>query len=116
NFLNAMDVFVLPSLCEGMSNTLLEAMACGLPVLATRVGGNPEVVEENTCGWLFTPGDAAQLAVWLQRLMLDGSLRCQLGIASRKRAVRTFSLTGMVENYSQLYLELAERRHIPRGR
>ncbi len=64
--LNALDVFVLPSLMEGMSNTILEAMSCALPVAATRVGGNPELVQEGRTGFLFAPGDAAQLAAQLE--------------------------------------------------
>ncbi len=108
--LNALDVFVLPSLCEGMSNTLLEAMASGLPVIATRVGGNPELVEDDRSGCLFRPGDVSDLAERLQRLAGDGELRSELGAAARQRAVAHFSLQRMLGEYRNLYLELAERR------
>ena len=64
-----MDVFVLPSLGEGMSNTLLEAMASALPVVATRVGGNPELIEDGRSGFLFSPGDVAGLAAQLQNFL-----------------------------------------------
>jgi sugar transferase (PEP-CTERM/EpsH1 system associated) len=104
--LNAMDVFVLPSLSEGMSNTLLEAMACGLPVVATRVGGNPEVVEENCSGLLFAPGNVAELSDCVSRLSKDHNLCSEFGEAARNRILSRFSLGRMVENYSQLYLEL----------
>ncbi len=114
--LNALDVFVLPSLREGMSNTLLEAMASGLPVVATRVGGNPELVDDDSSGWLFSPGDAAGLAVRLERLAHDAELRRRFGAAARERAVAQFSLERMVTNYRKLYLELAGRRGIPTGR
>jgi sugar transferase (PEP-CTERM/EpsH1 system associated) len=110
--LNGMDVFVLPSLSEGMSNTLIEAMACGLPVLATRVGGNPEVVSSELSGSLFAPGDINGLAERLERLAQDADLRRNLGKAARQRAVSQFSLQSMVGNYKRLYLELAEQRGI----
>jgi sugar transferase (PEP-CTERM/EpsH1 system associated) len=108
--LNAMDVFVLSSFSEGMSNTLIEAMSSELPVLATRVGGNPEVVGGELVNSLFTPGDVNGLAASLERLAQDSSLRRNLGKAARQRAVSSFSLECMVGNYQRLYLELAERR------
>jgi sugar transferase (PEP-CTERM/EpsH1 system associated) len=113
--LNAMDVFVSPSLGEGMSNTLLEAMASGLPVVVTRVGGNPEIVEEDRSGWLFQPGDVSDLAVRLERLACDSGLGSALGQGARARCVSRFSLEGMVGRYRDLYLELARRREILSG-
>jgi sugar transferase (PEP-CTERM/EpsH1 system associated) len=110
--LNAMDVFVLPSFSEGMSNTLIEAMASELPVLATRVGGNPEVVGGELANTLFAPDDINGLAASLERLARDADLRRTLGKAARKRAVSSFSLQSMVGNYQRLYLELAERRGV----
>jgi sugar transferase (PEP-CTERM/EpsH1 system associated) len=110
--LNAMDVFVLPSLNEGMSNTLLEAMASGLPVVATRVGGNPELVEESSSGWLFQPGDIRELASRLEQLCRDSSLRRELGNGARARAVSQFSLEGMVARYRELYLGLAKQQKV----
>ena len=110
--LNAMDVFVLPSLSEGMSNTLLEAMASGLPVVATRVGGNPEVIEEDRSGWLVQPGDLCDLIARLERLAADPDLRHRLGKAARDRAVSHFSLEEMIGRYRNLYVELARKRGI----
>ncbi len=110
--LNAMDVFVLPSRGEGMSNTLLEAMACGLPLLATKVGGNPEIVEEERTGWLFGPGDFNDLAGRLMLLANNPGLKLQFGRAARERAVESFSLDRMLENYRNLYAGLAERRGV----
>ena len=110
--LNAMDIFVLPSLCEGMSNTLLEAMASSLPVVATRVGGNPELVEEERSGWLFEPGDVMTLAAILELIGRDSSLREGLGQAARQRAVQHFSLEDMVGAYRNLYVELARKRGV----
>jgi sugar transferase (PEP-CTERM/EpsH1 system associated) len=108
--LNAMDVFVLASLKEGMSNTLLEAMASGLPVVATRVGGNSELVEEGRSGWLFAPGNAEQLADQLALLANDEASRRQLGAAARRRVLEQFSFDRMLEQYRNLYLEMAVHR------
>jgi sugar transferase (PEP-CTERM/EpsH1 system associated) len=110
--LNAMDAFVLPSISEGMSNTLLEAMAVGLPVIATSVGGNTEVIEENRSGWLFTPRDAEILASRLAVLASREDLRRQYGAAARHRAVEHFSLECMLRDYSRLYLEFATGKGI----
>jgi sugar transferase (PEP-CTERM/EpsH1 system associated) len=114
--LNAMDVFVLPSLGEGMSNTLLEAMACGLPVLATNVGGNPEIIENNVNGCLFAPGDAEWLASKLKLLARDPALIHQLGTAARNRAIESFSLSRMLETYRSFYLDLAARGRVGAAR
>jgi sugar transferase (PEP-CTERM/EpsH1 system associated) len=108
--LNALDVFVLPSISEGMSNTLIEAMACELSVVATRVGGNPEVVGNELSGNLFTPGDINGLAECLDRLARNLNLRRMLGSVARQRAVSFFSLERMVGDYQRLYLEFAEAR------
>jgi sugar transferase (PEP-CTERM/EpsH1 system associated) len=110
--LNAMDIFVLPSLSEGMSNTLLEAMASSLPVVATRVGGNPELVEDERSGRLFEPRDVASLAAILERMGRDANRRQEIGQAARRRAVECFSLDGMIENYRSLYVELASKRGV----
>ena len=110
--LNAMDVFILPSFSEGMSNTLLEAMASSLSVVATRVGGNPELVEHKRSGWLFEPGDVMGLAVILEHIGGDYGLRQELGEAARRRAVQHFSLEGMIGSYRSLYGELARKRGI----
>jgi len=107
--LNAMDVFVLPSFSEGMSNTLLEAMSSGLPVVATRVGGSPEVVEENRSGLLFAPGNLDQLSDCLSQLAQQASLGRALGEAARQQIAARFSFERMVDSYSRLYLEFAPK-------
>jgi len=108
--LSAMDVFVLPSVREGMSNTLLEAMALELPVIATAAGGNSEVVEDRVSGFLFKPGDNLALANLLEPLIVNSELRARMGEAARRRAETHFSLRRMTSNYAQLYLEVAQKR------
>ncbi len=110
--LNALDVFVLPSLMEGMSNTILEAMSCALPVAATRVGGNPELVQEGRTGFLLTPGDAAQLAAQLELLAANEELRRDFGAAGRRRVLEDFSLDKMLAGYRHLYRNLAARKGV----
>jgi glycosyltransferase involved in cell wall biosynthesis len=112
SLLSAMDVFVLPSLSEGMSNTILEAMASSLPVVATNVGGNPELVEDERSGLLFQPGDVTGLKDRLERLVRDPGARQELGESARKRAVHHFSLERMILRYRDLYLELARKRNL----
>jgi sugar transferase (PEP-CTERM/EpsH1 system associated) len=105
--LNAFDVYVLPSLNEGISNSLLEAMATGLPVIASDAGGNPEVVEDGVSGLLFRAGYSDQLAEHLLRLCVREELREQLGAAARQRVRGQFSIEAMVQNYERLYQGLA---------
>jgi len=103
--MSAMDVFVLPSLAEGISNTILEAMACGLPVVATRVGGNAELVIDGETGLLVARADPRAMADALLRYLDDDTLRNKHGRAARQRAVETFSIDGMVRNYQEIYDE-----------
>lgn len=103
--LQAMDVFVLPSVAEGMSNTLLEAMASGLPIVATRVGGSVEVVADGVNGLLVESGSEA-LAAAILRYVSEQSVRRQHGIASRRRVANLFSLGRMRSAYDGLYRQL----------
>ena len=104
--LQCMDVFALPSLAEGISNTILEAMATGLPVLATRVGGNVELVQDGGNGALFEAGDVAALKRLLAGYLADPSLRRRHGERSRQLAVENFSLKAMVDGYRGAYERL----------
>jgi sugar transferase (PEP-CTERM/EpsH1 system associated) len=105
--LNAMDVYVLPSIAEGISNSLLEAMASGLPVVATVTGGNPEVVVDGESGLLFPVGDSGSLADRL--LLLEGSrdMRLQLAQQAVRRIREAFSIDSMIQEYGRLYESLA---------
>jgi sugar transferase (PEP-CTERM/EpsH1 system associated) len=106
DLLRRMDVFVLPSINEGISNTVLEAMATGLPVVAARVGGNPELVQDGVTGCLYDPAPDGALEQALLPYLLDGSLRRRHGLAGRERALREFGLDAMVQRYLELYDEM----------
>ena len=101
------DMVVLPSVSEGLSNVIIEAMMQGLPVIASRVGGNVELVGHDATGLLFEAGDDAGLAESLARLLDDPALRARLGAAASQRALRDFSVRGMVDAYSSLYRDAA---------
>jgi sugar transferase (PEP-CTERM/EpsH1 system associated) len=107
--LRALDLFVLPSVGEGISNAILEAMATGLPVVATRVGGNGELVSDGLTGRLIEPRSTAALAQAI-RQYLDAPLLAKMhGRAARGRAERDFSLERMLAGYSDLYRRCLER-------
>ena len=100
------DIFVLPSLSEGMPLALLEAMAAGLPAVATRVGGVMEVLDDRKTGLLVTSQDSRALADKIITLLGDPPLAKQLGEAARHVAASRFSLAGMVRAYEGIYSEL----------
>jgi sugar transferase (PEP-CTERM/EpsH1 system associated) len=101
-----LNIFVLPSLREGISNTLLEAMASGCPVIATRVGGNPEIVPENVVGQLVAPGDVNALAQAVLNYVDHPAVMLEHGKSGRLHALRSFSLKAMVESYDRVYRSL----------
>jgi glycosyltransferase involved in cell wall biosynthesis len=103
DYLGAMDVFVLSSVTEGLAMTLLEAMAAGKPVVATRVGGNPEVVEDGRTGLLVSPGDPDALASAVDTILRRPELQAAMGAAGRDRARRNFSLEAMLAGYAAVY-------------
>jgi sugar transferase (PEP-CTERM/EpsH1 system associated) len=103
DLLRSFDIFVLPSLNEGISNTILEAMASELPVVATDVGGNRELVVPDVTGLLVPAGDPDTLAAALSRYTADRDLAARHGQAGRARVEREFSLRGMVARYIALY-------------
>jgi glycosyltransferase involved in cell wall biosynthesis len=108
SFLGGLDLLVLPSLSEGFSNTLLEAMAAGLPVVATSVGSNPEVIREGRDGFLVPPGESSALARCLRDLIADPRLRERLGLSARRRVESDFSITRTVSRMQALYREILE--------
>ncbi len=101
--LSVLDAFVLPSLSEGLSLALLEAMASGKPVVATLVGGNPELIDHGRTGFLVQPEDAKDLAANLVKLLSDPGMMQQFGRQGVERVRQHFSLEQTVDQYSDLY-------------
>jgi glycosyltransferase involved in cell wall biosynthesis len=107
--LQEIDISVLPSLNEGLSNSLLEAMAAGLPVVATRVGGNPEVVQHGKTGLLVPPRDPQALAEAITRILESPEMSRQFGRAGFDRVKDNFSLAATVRRTEDLYMSLLDR-------
>ena len=105
--MRGLDCFVLPSLAEGISNTILEAMSSGLPVIATKVGANEELVVPGSTGGLVRPGDADAIASSMIEYCSDPALARRLGQAGQRRAIELFSLESMVRSYETVYLRIA---------
>ena len=110
SLLSSVDVAVMPSLNEALSNVVLESMAAGAPVVATRVGGTPEAVSDGETGVLVPPGDAAALTGAITTLLANPELATRLGRAARQRIVDRFSVERMVSATEQLYCDLLARK------
>jgi glycosyltransferase involved in cell wall biosynthesis len=107
DLLRASDVFVLPSLAEGFALSLIEALAAGLPVVATRVGGAPEVIENGVNGYLVPPGDPAALARAVVEILGQGDpVHAQMVKAARVTAAR-YSVDAMADRMFALYQEVS---------
>jgi glycosyltransferase involved in cell wall biosynthesis len=100
------DISVLPSLSEGLSNSILEAMLAGVPVIATDVGGNPEIVEDGVTGLLVPVRDSAALAKAMIRMFEEPGIRVQFGAAGRRRIATVFSMDGSLASVERLYERL----------
>ena len=107
--MRGLDCFVLPSLGEGISNTILEAMSSGLPVIATAVGGNPELVDDARTGHLVPVADPGALARAIIALALTPEKARAMGNAGRKRIEAQFSIMAMIDSYQQIYDRLLGR-------
>lgn len=110
--LSVLDAFVLPSLSEGLSLALLEAMASGKPVVATAVGGNPELVERGQTGFLAQPQDPGDLVSKLVELLKDAALMQEFSWQGAERVCRFFSIGQMTDQYSALYKVCIARRRV----
>jgi glycosyltransferase involved in cell wall biosynthesis len=111
-WLRAIDIFVLPSLSEALSNSLMEAMACGCAVVASQVGGNPELVSDGTTGLVFEAGNASELADRLEHLIFDEDLRIRIGIAASAGVRERFSLEASVRRMEEIYEELLRQKRV----
>jgi len=107
--LAASDIFVLSSRWEGLPYTIIEAMMAGLPVVATRVGGVPELVEDGVTGFLVPPRDPDALAEALQKLIADPELRRRMGRAGREKALKEFTLDRMLRETERVYNGIINR-------
>lgn len=109
DIMRGLHAFVLPSLAEGISNTILEAMSSSLPVVATAVGGNADLVVDGETGFIVPVADPQALAKKLTLLASDPSLSRALGMAGRERALSRFSMQAMVSTYQHVYDEQLRR-------
>lgn len=109
-YLSAADLFLLPSQSESFGLSALEAMACEVPVIATRVGGLPEVIEEDGCGYLFEVGDTRGMAEASIRVLSDDLVRERLGRRGREIAVSRFATEKIIPQYEALYRSVIEEQ------
>lgn len=113
--LRGLDCFVLPSLSEGISNTILEAMATGLPVIATDTGGNPELIDHQETGLLVGVKDVSAMANAIVFLALSCEKAKQMGMNGRDKVVSSFSIDSMVRTYCRLYDQVLRPCHLRFG-
>ena len=106
----------MPSLNEALSNALLESMAAGAPVVATRVGGTPEALVDGGTGLLVPPGDVGALATAIRRLLEAPELAARLGCAAREAIAARFSVARMIHTTERLYQDLLTHKARSRGR
>ena len=104
DWMRAIDIYVLPSLSESFSNSLLEAMACGCCPIASRAGGTPEMIVEEENGLLVEAGDCEDLAAKLSRVIRDDGLRAALGAQAARHVRQRFSVQAFVRNMEEIYL------------
>lgn len=109
DIMRGLHAFALPSLAEGISNTILEAMASGLPVVATDVGGNADLVQRGQTGEIIAAGDPLAMAHRLVHLASDPQRARAMGLAGRQRVEAKFSMQAMVTNYQSVYDEQLRR-------
>jgi glycosyltransferase involved in cell wall biosynthesis len=111
-FFAAFDAFVLPSANEGTPVTAIESLASGCPVVATRVGGVPDVVEEGVDGFMVEPGDLEAIADRLARLAADPELRARMGAAGRERVLPRYGVERLIDDVDELYRTLLARKGV----
>jgi glycosyltransferase involved in cell wall biosynthesis len=110
NYLQALDVFALTSCSEGMPQTVMEAAAAGIPIIASRVGGLPEIIEHGRGGLLFPSGDDAALAAGLWQLLSDKDQARKMSQASKERVEGRFDVRRMAADYHEHFRQLLEQR------
>jgi glycosyltransferase involved in cell wall biosynthesis len=108
----AFDIFVMSSVTEGLGTSLLDAMACGKPIVATTAGGMPEVVADGRTGLLVPPRDHTTMAEALIKLLTDPALRAEMGAAGLARVRTRFSAERMVQDTLDVYKRVALHAHV----
>jgi glycosyltransferase involved in cell wall biosynthesis len=113
SFINAMDICVLSTFTEGISNSILEYMALGKPVIATSGGGTNEIVEDKKTGFLINPSNPAELADRMETLLNDTELRNKMGLAGKERIQNYFSIDKMADQYISVYKDslISKKKH-----
>jgi len=111
-YYQAADLYLQPSRVDTFPTTVLEALASGIPVVATAVGGIPEQIVEGKTGFLVPPGDAGAMAGWVLNLLGNEGFRLQMGREAAEDAARRFSLERMVRDYLAFYREILEEQEI----
>jgi len=108
-YYQAADVYIHAAKADTFPNTVLEAQACGVPVVATRIGGIPEQIDDHETGFLVSPGDAVAMANSVEKILVDKARRSQMSTQAAERARRLFSLDRQVAEYIRWYREITER-------
>ncbi|PIX22536.1 MAG: glycosyl transferase family 1, partial [Deltaproteobacteria bacterium CG_4_8_14_3_um_filter_43_13] len=108
--INTFDIFALPSLNEGMGRVLVEAMAMGKPIVASDIGGIPDLVKDGANGILFTPRDVDAMAEAIIKLLLDRELRRKMGNEGKKLAYPAYDASVMVRKIEGLYKDLLKEK------
>jgi glycosyltransferase involved in cell wall biosynthesis len=109
--IKSFDVFAMSSVTEGLGTSILDAMACSVPVVATAAGGIPEIVDDGVTGVLVPPRDHRALAAALKRLLADAPLRRQMALAGFDRVRQRFTVERMVDETAAVYARVAGRGH-----
>lgn len=109
NYLYESDIFIISSNFEGCPNSLLEAMATGIPVIGTNVGGIPDIIDDGINGYLIENGDYQQLAEKIKYIFENPSLRVEMGKSARKKIENEFSVDRQIESHMKIYKELIDK-------
>ena len=114
-FYQAADIYLHAAKSDNFPTTILEAQACGVPVIATAVGGIPEQIDEGRTGFLVPAGDAAAMAGRIVQLLMNDALRAQMGVAAAETAARLFDLRVQAETYLNWYQQIIDRQRCARA-
>lgn len=112
DILSAIDLFIMPSIAEGLPNSLLEAMAMGKPIVATEIGGTPELIKNGFNGLLVPPRDPGALATAIKGLIYNGQLAAKIGFAARNFVLNNYNISEIVQKWQSLYLSILKEKGV----